>query len=287
VVDRESPAGVADPDAAPLRRNGRRARLLHTLVYLSTLFLAYSGIAVLAEGHPGLARPLGGHVPAATSHRLVGYGLLVVALLVAVVWWRAAGRFFAESLRFGRLDLRWLAGYPRMALTPARQPAPAPHRGHFDPGQRVLNLLLVLALLVLGVTGLIMGMPERFLPSVLGLSLRIHEVATWVLLGLVAGHLLLTSGVLPGYRGVWRAMHLGGRVPAATARRLWPGWSIAPERRRTAQGAGAPLHGAGGPAPRHPQRGDDGHERGRDPDLEDVADPVDPTRVADPDGRGD
>jgi cytochrome b subunit of formate dehydrogenase len=230
---------VAEPAREPLVRNGRRARWLHTLVYLSTLFLVYSGIAVLLEGHPGLSRPLGGHVPTATSHRLVGYGLLIVAALVALVWWRAAGRFVASSVRFSRLDLRWLAGYPRMALAPGRS-RPAPHRGHFDPGQRVFNVLVVLTFLVLGVTGIIMGMPERFLPSVFGWSLRIHKLATWVLIGLVAGHLLLASGLLPGYRGVWRAMHLGGRVPAATARRLWPHWSA------VSQGEPAAAQDAGG-----------------------------------------
>jgi len=236
VIDQEHSVG-AEPARAPLR-NGRQARWLHTVIYLSTLFLAYSGIAVLLEGHPALARPLGGHVPTATSHRLVGYGLLIAAALIAVVWWRAGGRFVANSVRFSRIDLRWLAGYPRMALAPGRS-EPAPHRGHFDPGQRVFNVLLVLTFLVLGVTGIVMGMPERFLPSVFGWSLRIHELATWVLIGLVAGHLLLASGLLPGYRGVWRAMHLGGRVPAATARRLWPLWSTAPQRQRaTARNAG-------------------------------------------------
>jgi formate dehydrogenase subunit gamma len=239
VIDQERPLGVGEPARAPVARNGRRARLLHTLVYLSTLFLAYGGIALLFEAHPGLAKPLGGHVATATSHRLVGYGLLSFAVLVAVVWWRAAGRFVTNSVRFSRLDLRWLAGYPRMALTPARS-RPVPHRGHFDPGQRVFNVLLVLTFLVLGVTGIVMGMPERFLPSVFGWSLRIHKLATWVLIGLVAGHLLLASGLLPGYRGVWRAMHLGGRVPAATARRLWPVWSAAPPRQRVA------AHDAGG-----------------------------------------
>ena len=237
MIDQQRRVEVAEPASAPVVRNGCRARWLHTLVYLSTVFLAYSGIAVLLEGHPGLSRPLGGHVPTATSHRLVGYGLLMVAALVALVWWRAAGRFVTSSVRFSRLDLRWLAGYPRMALTPGRS-RPAQHRGHFDPGQRVFNMLLVLTFLVLGVTGIVMGMPERFLPSVFGWSLRIHKLATWVLIGLVAGHLLLASGLLPGYRGVWRAMHLGGRVPAATARRLWPHWSAAPERRRAAQDAG-------------------------------------------------
>ena len=41
----------------------------------------------------------------------------------------------------------------------------------------------------------------------------------------ILGHLLVAFGVLPGYREVWRAMHLGGRVPEAVARRVWPGWT--------------------------------------------------------------
>jgi hypothetical protein len=51
---------------------------------------------------------------------------------------------------------------------------------------------------------------------------RVHRGATYVLTALVAGHLVVATGLLPGYRGVWRAMHGRGRVPEATARRLWP-----------------------------------------------------------------
>jgi hypothetical protein len=36
---------------------------------------------------------------------------------------------------------------------------------------------------------------------------------------------LIALGVLPGYRGVWRSMHLGGRVAETTAKRVWPGWT--------------------------------------------------------------
>jgi len=41
----------------------------------------------------------------------------------------------------------------------------------------------------------------------------------------IAGHVLVAIGVLPGYRGVWRSMHLGGRVADETAHRVWPGWT--------------------------------------------------------------
>jgi formate dehydrogenase subunit gamma len=52
---------------------------------------------------------------------------------------------------------------------------------------------------------------------------RVHRGATYVLTALVVGHLVVVSGALPGYRGVWRAMVGRGRVRARTARRLWPG----------------------------------------------------------------
>jgi len=32
----------------------------------------------------------------------------------------------------------------------------------------------------------------------------------------------LAIGVLPGYRGAWRSMHLGGRTPNTAIERLWP-----------------------------------------------------------------
>jgi len=41
----------------------------------------------------------------------------------------------------------------------------------------------------------------------------------------ILGHVLVAIGVLPGYRGVWRSMHLGGHLREETARRVWPGWT--------------------------------------------------------------
>jgi hypothetical protein len=38
------------------------------------------------------------------------------------------------------------------------------------------------------------------------------------------GQILIASGVLPGHRGVWRSMHLGGHLEAQVARRIWPAW---------------------------------------------------------------
>jgi hypothetical protein len=73
----------------------------------------------------------------------------------------------------------------------------------------------------------------------------VHRGSTYVLTGLVVGHLLVTLGLLPGYRGVWRAMHWRGRVPEATARRLWPATLPASaDRRRRNRDGGAPSEEA-------------------------------------------
>jgi formate dehydrogenase subunit gamma len=109
-------------------------------------------------------------------------------------------------------------------LRPSRN-APAPHEGHFDPGQRLFNLAAGAALLALSATGLLMSFPRAFVPAVFAWSLRVHRVATWWLLAAVAGHVLVASGVLRAYRGAWRAMHGGGRVPRELAERLWPSWA--------------------------------------------------------------
>jgi formate dehydrogenase subunit gamma len=51
-----------------------------------------------------------------------------------------------------------------------------------------------------------------------------HRWATYLITPVLLGHILIAAGVLPGYRGVARSMHLGGRLPVEVARRLWPGW---------------------------------------------------------------
>jgi Prokaryotic cytochrome b561 len=54
---------------------------------------------------------------------------------------------------------------------------------------------------------------------------------------------LIASGVLPGYRGVARAMHLGGRPSIEVARRVWPAWA---ERVSSSEGSEAAAEPARG-----------------------------------------
>ncbi len=213
-----------------LLRNRPAARRLHAGLYLLTLALLASGIAVLGEGIRPLERVFGGHVASARTHRWLGYALVAAAGLIGVGRPRAALRFLAESGRIRRSELRWFVSYPGFVLRPSRN-RPARHEGHFDPGQRLFNLVVLGALLALSATGLLMSFPRAFVPAVFAWSLRVHRAATWALGVAVAGHVLVASGALRAYRGAWRAMHGGGLVPRSLAERLWPAWAERAARR--------------------------------------------------------
>jgi formate dehydrogenase subunit gamma len=203
-----------------LHRNNRRTRLLHAGVYTTTTVLLATGWWLLAgrEGDPSpVATML--DAPDTRIHEWAGYALAAVGALALIFGLRAAGSFVVHSLRFERGDLGWFARWPAAVFTGRF----GRHRGHFDPGQRIANVVMVGALIVLVVSGI--GLVVVSGGTAFVWFLRLHKWSTYVLTPVVAGHVLVALGILPGYRGVWRAMHLTGRVPEQTARRLWPAWA--------------------------------------------------------------
>jgi cytochrome b subunit of formate dehydrogenase len=158
---------------------------------------------------------------------------------------RAAYRFARETVRVDRGDGRWF----RRWLVGAFTGRFAPHRGHFDPGQRVANVAFVVTLSTLVVTGVALTSVKSG-PDFVWL-VRVHRYATYALTALVIAHVALALGVLPGYRGAWRSMHFGGRTPESTARRLWPA-SLPP---RTEEPAAARATDGSGPTASRPRQG--------------------------------
>ncbi|MGH2404355.1 MAG: cytochrome b/b6 domain-containing protein [bacterium] len=212
-------------------RNGPGARSLHAAVIITAAFLLVSGVALM-WGLSSVQDVLGGHVAAGRWHRWIGFGVIIaLGLLVPVLRFHDASRFVSESVRFRRADLRWFLSYPLFVLRPSRHGLPW-HAGHFDPGQRALNIAFVAAFIALSVTGLLMAFPDRFQPFVFAWSLRVHRIATLVFVGLAMAHIVVASGLLPAYRGTWRAMWGSGRVDRSLAQRLWPGWAERAEAER-------------------------------------------------------
>jgi formate dehydrogenase subunit gamma len=198
-------------------RYARTSRWFHAGMYVTVLVLLATGWWFVLVGYSSrspLARVAG--MPDGAMHELAGQASVVVFLLWLPFGFRRIGWFVRESLRFRRGDGRWLVGLPRAAFTGRF----GDHDGHFDPGQRLANIAIVITLGVLTLSGLgMLYLP----PGPLDLFV-LHRWAAFLVTPVLLGHIVVSAGVLPGYRGVWRSMHLGGRLPVEVARRIWPSW---------------------------------------------------------------
>jgi formate dehydrogenase subunit gamma len=203
-----------------VERYPRSARRYHTAVYVVTLLLLATGWWLLAgrEGEPSPIARLTG-VPDVQIHIWLGWALVVTALLPLPFAIRAVASFVRETLRHDRGDVRWLVRLPAAIVT-GRFPR---HEGHFDPGQRIANIAIVALLAALIASGV--ALVFIHVGPVFAILATIHRLATIAFTVVIAGHIVVALGILPGYRGVWRSMHLGGRLRLDTARRLWPGWT--------------------------------------------------------------
>lgn len=203
----------------PVQRYNRRTRWFHAGMYLGVLVLLATGWW-LTLGHEGQPSPLARlfRTPDTVIHTDVGWATAVVSLLGLVLGARAVRDFTGETIRVDRTDARWLKQWPRAVLTGRF----GRHEGHFDPGQRVLNIALSILLLVLILSGV--GMAWLSGGPLFAVLVRLHTWSTYLVTPLILGHIAIAAGILPGYRGVWRSMHLGGRLDRTVARRLWPGW---------------------------------------------------------------
>jgi cytochrome b subunit of formate dehydrogenase len=202
-----------------VERYRRGVRWLHAGVYTTVLILLATGIWLLVgrEGDPSPLSRLAG-LPDTRLHVWVGWAFTALVLGGVVLGVKGAWTFVRESLRYDRGDLAWFRTWPG-ALFSGRFTA---HQGHFDPGQRLANIAMVAAFVA--VTGSGIGMALLHGGPAFVWLVPLHVWSTYVLIPLVLGHIAIASGILPGYHGVWRSMHLGGRLDVAVARRVWPGW---------------------------------------------------------------
>lgn len=208
-----------------VERYTRLTRWFHAGIYLTVLVLLATGWWLFFghEGHPSPVARLF-HMPDTTLHKDVGWALSALIAVGLVLGIRAVRTFVMESLRFRASDTRWFLTWPTAALTGRF----ARHEGHFDPGQRIVNILMAVGLFA--VVGSGVGLVVLHGGPTFAILARLHKWATYLCTPLIAAHILIVTGVLPGYKGVWRSMHLGGHLDIHVARRLWPGWV---ERTRT------------------------------------------------------
>src|SRR5690606_5856312 len=132
-------------------RNNRATRWFHAAVAAVTVLSGFTGwwLRTGREGDPSVLAELL-DAPDTEVHRQAGWVLVAFAAAAVTLGARAARTFARETLRLDRGDGRWFRRWPVGALTGRF----APHRGHFDPGQRLANLAFVASLAVLIVSGI-------------------------------------------------------------------------------------------------------------------------------------
>lgn len=207
--------------------------MLHGLNAAVLLVLVATGLAIGDFVAPWLVARFGGHDVLDDVHQDLGLAFVAAVVLAGCVGWRAARTLACRLCRFRATERAWPLAFARHALAPSRHP-PAEHAGAFDPAERVVLGVVLLAVVIAGASGVYL----YFLPVaprwVFLVAIRAHVYSAWVLIVALGIHIVAGLGVLPTHRGIARAMFGDGTVPLATARRLWPGWT----RRRS--GAGAP-----------------------------------------------
>ena len=69
---------------------------------------------------------------------------------------------------------------------------------------------------------------------------RLTAAAVIALAPVLLGHIVIASGLFPGYRGVWRSIHWRGELPRETAARLWAEMQAKPKAGRSGRKRGSP-----------------------------------------------
>ena len=166
-------------------------RGVHWLVLLSYLALATTGIAVYHWG--GERLPVDLHRLLGVVHRVAAVGLL----LAPVAYLALDGRHLRMALRrlvwWSRDDLAWLRNAWRWLATLGREGFL--DRGAYNPGQRLWYLYLLVALPVLGVTGLLKWIgPDTLGRGLMASTTSVHVAAAVVTDVLLALHAWLKVG---------------------------------------------------------------------------------------------
>jgi formate dehydrogenase subunit gamma len=206
--------GTEPGGPAYVRRFWPEERSLHWLLAATFLTLLATGLILYLPVFAELAanRRLWKSIHLGAA---IGFWAGLVILVASDTGGRLR-RTAGEVDRFDEDDVRWL----RWAV---RRRGDEPPQGRFNAGQK-LNTAFVFGLMVVfSVSGLLMYLQETD-AAVRGRTsaILVHDIATWIALPLVAGHLFLVL-VHPSTRHSLRGMVLGS-VRRDWARRHHPKW---------------------------------------------------------------
>ena len=200
-------------------RFDRTERWFHWALAIPMLVAILSGLALY---FPGLEKLMGNREIARDVHRLFGFGAVILPVAVLALRDRGSLR---EDLgvidNWSADDRLWLRLWVRRKFGFRNQ---LPPQGRFNAGQKFNAILTGAALFWLTVTGVLL-FPGIRPPFWLVTNARsLHDLAWFLLVPAVAGHIFLAAVYPPTRPGVWGAIN--GRVRLDWLRHHHP---LAPE----------------------------------------------------------
>ncbi|HEV1998251.1 MAG TPA: cytochrome b/b6 domain-containing protein [Candidatus Dormibacteraeota bacterium] len=200
---------------ATVERFNHSERWLHWAVAVPLMLAILTGLSLIL---PGVAKLFGSREVIRVAHWVTGFGSIVVPVVVLIIGDR---RRIAADVRdvdlWSANDRVWLRSWLSRRTGLAGELPPA---GRFNAGQKTNAVISAVALLSLGLTGVVLFPPLHAPFWLLENSRTLHNVTWFLLLPVVAGHIYL-SGIYrqtrPGLSGM-----LNGMVPADWLREHHP-----------------------------------------------------------------
>ena len=225
VASKAPQRGAEDEKILRYRPGQRYVHLLvatsFTVLFLSGLPLLWEPLAFLAAG--GYSRII---------HRVAAVAFMAVPILYFIVDRDGAKELLADSFRFDRDDLRWLASMGRYFLGNASD---MPPQGRLNAGQKLHHAAVMILSAGVVISGLLLWFWNASLSdSMLAWSLVIHNTTMGALVLLLIGHVYFTV--------VYKAIHSmhTGYISKARAEIEHPKWVEEIESRRATNGAEQP-----------------------------------------------
>jgi formate dehydrogenase subunit gamma len=198
-------------------------RVIHGIHTVACLFLIASGAVIFV---PAIGRAVGPDFVQVVriTHRFFAV-IFIGGPLVGLI---AAPKGFVHivknlTAKWDADDKRFMALFAKYLFSP--QTTHMPKQQAVKSGQRLSDGALILAAVLISLTGVVLWAGAYVTPMVFRIALFLHDVSFMLISFIMVAHIYLGAGVFQPYRGLVRLMFGNGRVTEAEARYHWGHWA--------------------------------------------------------------
>ena len=206
-----------------IQRHSLLKRIVHGATAVACLALIASGAVIFI---PAVGRAVGSNVVqwVRMTHKVFAV-LFIGAPLVGLI---LAPKGFVHIVNnliapWDADDKKFMALFPKYLFAAKTTHMPKQHE--VKSGQRLSDGLLILAAVLIAVTGVVLWAGAFVPPLVFSIALMLHDVAFVLVTLIMCAHIYLGAGIFQPYRGLSRLMFGSGRVTEAEARYHWGHWA--------------------------------------------------------------